>query len=330
MYYALTDSFGFRQGVEYREGMNISQTPNLAFFSEEQLSEGPVLTGKFMTTIWEAHVPVDANFLNIGRCARSDKLILSNPRRVTETEIVNYIRNNVNNLYLVPEELISEEGYLVAVKSDPFFLKEIPNYAKTKRICMSAILQQASLVQFVPQDKPWSSDVWCTAIQQHGNYLQFVHPSLYEERMAFAAIENDPASFRHVPNERKTEKLCLDAVTRDHTLLRFVPEELRTEAVWTAAILHDTTLLRSVPEDQLTDEMCLAAIQKSASALFSVPKDRWTEEMILASVGRDCGVTLDMVPEHMRSAEVCFYAAHGLDPDAIRYGPLYLRADSTQ
>ena len=61
------------------------------------------------------------------------------------------------------------------------------------------------------------------------------------EAEALAAVKEDGAALRYVPDELKTAELCLEAVKRNQWAIQYVPEELKTEEIMEKVTIRKLT-----------------------------------------------------------------------------------------
>jgi hypothetical protein len=126
--------------------LNIGADSGIYFTDEEHILDF-MIYGK---NIWKVEIPDDAQVYEKGYEFRTDKIIISDPRQFTYNEYFKAVSQNSNMLYYVPDELITEDLYVLLVKEDGYYLQSIPDELKTRKICKIAMEQNKFAAQFVP------------------------------------------------------------------------------------------------------------------------------------------------------------------------------------
>ena len=103
----------------------------------------------------------------------------------------------------MPEELITPEMCMEAVRNDGYALSYVPEEIKTAEMCMEAVKNSGTALEYVPEE--------------------FKTPE-----MCMEAVRNDGYALSYVPEEIKTAEMCMEAVKSNGIALKYVPEEMRT------------------------------------------------------------------------------------------------------
>jgi hypothetical protein len=123
------------------------------------------------------------------------------------------------------------------------------------------------------------------------------------EKTDIEAILADPAHFKNLPTERKTELVCYEAVFADPHNVRFVPESAFTYEITGIPLLKKPELISSIPESAINK--ILPYILADTPDLFALfPEESLTLSICMAGVKRS-GNNLEFVPEGMRTEDIC-------------------------
>jgi Domain of unknown function (DUF4116) len=209
-------------------------------------------------------------------------------------------------LHPLPEDMITQEFWDVAVKQDGYALSYVPDEHRTSELCRLAVEQNGWALQFVP-DHQKTPELCYIAIQQNGRALQYVL------------------------NNQKTPKLCSLAVQQCGEAIEYVPEEKRTLEICRVSVEQDGRALQYVPVNQQTPELCCLAVKQNWRALEYIPlecilfnlKSNYCENYI-SKLGHlaveQNGLTLRHVPERYRTPELCRIAVEQ-NGRALEYVP---------
>ena len=118
----------------------------------------------------------------------------------------NIQKNGWGGLHFVPEDKITPEMCLLAVRMNGWALELVPEHMKTYEICFVAVCNRGGTLRYVPENK--------------------ITPQLCLE-----AVRTSGYALLFVPWRMMTPELCLAAVQYHGSALMFVPEYLLTDEI---------------------------------------------------------------------------------------------------
>lgn len=274
------------------------------------------------------------------------------PNLRTEELYLTAIAHDGDALFLVPQHMWTPEFLLKAFKvSIDIRLRDIPKRLRTKELCMEAVSRmrmESDLLRHMPEDI-CTLELCVRAMKAYPEAVEYLperfrRPELYmlaarewplalkripvwyrTEAVCTMAVVSRAEAFAYVPDEVMTPDLCRIAIAGDPCMLRFVPMELRSPELCSRAVKGDARMLKYVPRHLVTREMCVAALCAGPEYAIYIPRRLFTQEMFCLMAVSLQGLLLRLVPEPLRTLDVCSLAVKRDGRRVIKHVPAALR-----
>ena len=141
-------------------------------------------------------------------------------------------KTNYKNWIWLDKNGLSYDLCLEVVKQDVDALRYVPEDLKTPEICLEAVKRDGGALVLVPEELK-TPEICLEAVKRDGGALQFVPKAFRTLEMCLEAVKQDGWALRYVPKAFRTLEICLAAVKHDSWVLRrwalgLVPENLKT------------------------------------------------------------------------------------------------------
>jgi len=176
---------------------------------------------------------------------------------------INDLKTNYKLLILVPENKMTFEICMIAVKNNSSALKYIPknNIMKLSDyydICWEAVNKNGLILEYV---------------SEHMKGIYGIH---------YQAVTNNGLALKFIPDKKKTFDICEIAITQNGLALKFTPDEKKTFNICEIAVTKNGLALEFVSIDNTTLEkyynICEIAVTQNGLALEFVSIDNITLE----------------------------------------------------
>lgn len=186
------------------------------------------------------------------------KAILNQPQSIkyanssilNDNDFINLLLDNLTvHINDLPESLITyDRCYRYIKNKETCLLQDIPDKYKDKKICELAFSIDMLNIQFFPPEYQ-SIDLWIRAIDKDKRLLKSL-PDIYtvDREIYQSAIEENPAYFLYIPNDKKDFEMCVTALAKCKQL---VDEECK----WTNKLLFQD-VYKQIPQ-KWRDKVCL-------------------------------------------------------------------------
>jgi hypothetical protein len=218
------------------------------------------------------------------------------------------IENDVNILS-IPDELITKEMWVEAIKQNGSLLEYVPKNLRTIDLCMIAVTTSdiwRPALRSVPEEFK-SKELCMSAVKQNGESLAYVPIELRTKEMCVAAVKTDWKAVQYVPPTTENKDIFKYVVQKDATGIKLIPVKKKSKELYMLAVQSFGESLEHVPEEFKSKELCMTAVKQNGIALMYVPEKFKTEELCLIAV-KKFGLVLNWVPEEFKSKELCMTA----------------------
>lgn len=182
---------------------------------------------------------------------------------------------NIANLEYIPGSMETLEMYEFGIKRDIRGLLYIPDeyVSEIQKIVDSRIhfygalggLSARSLLDIVWKFR--TEKVCMRAVTQNGTDLQYVPSKLRTRELCLCAISQNCDAIHYIPKKMLDFDFYLDAVAKNRHVLKYVPDDLKNQELCLEAVNHCGPALEYVPEALLTRGLCLDAIRNDPRSL---------------------------------------------------------------
>jgi hypothetical protein len=197
----------------------------------------------------------------------------------TILDLINYLlKNNItdknNNITY---------NFINDLKTNYKLLILVPENKMTFEICMIAVKNNSSALKYIPKNNimklPDYYDICWEAVNKNGLILEYVSEHMKEiYGIHYQAVTNNGLALKFIPDKKKTFDICEIAVTNNGLALKFTPDEKKTFNICEIAVTKNGLALKYVPDDKKTPEICEIAVTKNGLALEFVSIDNITLE----------------------------------------------------
>lgn len=157
-----------------------------------------------------------------------------------------------NYPYSIRDVQQTEELCLSAVRKDGMTLEFIR--AKTRSVCMEAIVQCPWALKFVPSTEPFYQSLAELAVRLEPDTIRLVDPGNQTENMRRASLTN-PRNIEYMSlTDEELDKYSSGLIRQDPDLVWMFPDKVRE------AINADGTIIASIHPELRTEEVCRAAV----------------------------------------------------------------------
>ena len=285
------------------ENFSVKVRTQLKLLKPEQLE---ILFTKIKINILDLKIERDDTILNLVNYLLENNITDEN-NNITD-KFKNDLKKNYKLLILVPDNKITYEICIIAVKTNSYALKYIPKYnimtdKQYYELYKEVVTQDGLALKFVPENNK-TLDICEKAVTQNGKALEFV------------------------PNEKKTFDICEIAVTKNGLALEFVPDEKKTFNIYNKAVTQNSGALKHVEIlfNNITEEqyykLCEKAIENDSFSIYDVKADNMTDQKyyeLCKKVIKNINTLLNAVPENKRTYEIYMLAVtnHGKELEKV-------------
>ena len=275
------------------ENFSVKVRTQLKLLKPEQLE---ILFTKIKINILDLKIERDDTILNLVNYLLENNITDEN-NNITD-KFKNDLKKNYKLLILVPDNKITYEICMIAVKTTSYALKYIPKYnimtdKQYYELYKEVVTQDGLALKFVPENNK-TLDICEKAVTQNGKALEFV------------------------PNEKKTFDICEIAVTKNGLALEFVPNEKKTFDICKKALAQNSVALKhieilfinNITKDQYY-KLCEKAIKNKSNTIYYVNANNMTDEQyyeLYKEALENNKHLLNLVPENKRTYEIYMLA----------------------
>ena len=275
------------------ENFSVKVRTQLKLLKPEQLE---ILFTKIKINILDLKIERDDTILNLVNYLLENNITDEN-NNITD-KFKNDLKKNYKLLILVPDNKITYEICIIAVKTNSYALKYIPKYnimtdEQYYELYKEVVTQDGLALKFVPENNK-TLDICEKAVTQNGKALEFV------------------------PNEKKTFDICEIAVTKNGLALEFVPNEKKTFDICKKALAQNSVALKhieilfinNITKDQYY-KLCEKAIKNKSNTIYYVNANNMTDEQyyeLYKEALENNKHLLNLVPENKRTYEIYMLA----------------------
>lgn len=150
--------------------------------------------------------------------------------RKTDICLLAFMKNPYNIQYF-PDEYITEELVIKAVKERGFILEKIDEKYRTREVCLKAISHESGCdIRSIPQnilDKKICMK-WLKSKPFVYMPLERIPLELWDYDICLAAVKLCGEELKRIPKEYIDETMCLTAVKQTKAALKYIPQEMFT------------------------------------------------------------------------------------------------------
>lgn len=155
------------------------------------------------------------------------------------------------DLQYVPDEYITPEVCIAAVKHNAKNIQHVPKHIRTSEMCIEAIKQDPRAIIYYISDT--TKEMWIEAVSRLGELLENT-PSKYKSKeLCEVAVKNDPLALKWV-DIHQTQEMCDSAVSRDSQAIVYAKDKFKTQAMCDNLELVDG-IGKYIPSEFMTPEL---------------------------------------------------------------------------
>lgn len=239
---------------------------------------------------------------------------------------LNLVSKNGLLLENVPEEFITNDINLTAVKQNPQSLKYVLEKFKTLELCSLAVTMCPHNIVYVPLNfiTP-TMQLTCTMTPNH---IMFIDDNYRTQQMWSDIIEVYPEFFKNIPYKLNNYEICKTAVTLNGSLIKHVPSIFLTDELYLLSVKEYGNVIKIAPEHLKNNkEFCINAVKDNGTMLKFVPNNIIDEEICMEAV-KEHTYAITYVPKNMLTLDICFQCVKNLRliPCTMRTPEIYIAA----
>lgn len=186
----------------------------------------------------------------------------------TEEKCIDAIEKNVESLYFIKNK--TQKMVTKAIERG-YDLKCVPEQYKTKEICIIALENSYSALEFLPEQH--KTELYKISVAKCGRILELVPKEYKTFELCKIACMSDYHALTFIPDQHKTEEIYKIACAQDGYALKMIPEQYKTEEIYKIACAQNGSCIIYVPEQYKTEELCKIACAQNCSCIIYVPKE---------------------------------------------------------
>lgn len=124
-------------------------------------------------------------------------------------------------LRFLPEDKITQEICIRALRIADYYLDDIPENCRTYEVYQCYITKKGSDLRKVPREY-WTEDLLCSAVFYNSDNFQWIPPELQTEKICLIAVRRDGLSLKHVA--KQTKEICFEAVAENRKALMYIED----------------------------------------------------------------------------------------------------------
>ncbi len=308
----LTNEDCVHNGFEFVEGINVDFNnfdstqvcgpDGLYFCKHDDMTAWLEYNEMPMTYIWDVTIPNDARCVVYGQKLKTDKLILSNRRNLSD-ELYEIIFNAIGNGMSISDATKHASSYPSTVWSDRLFsrlvemdesvIKYVPNMYRSYDMCLTAAKHYHDAYTYIP-DMYKSYEILTHCIKLNPKMIKMIEEKNMSEELYNIAFSQDASLYRYIPERFKTSEMIpayIKTCMSYASFLPHIPMHHRTEAVYDMMVKTFSDAVCVVPFRYKTPEMIQNVLESPGSnALLSIPLKYVTKQTCIDSVLKNYAV----------------------------------------
>ncbi|WP_257297299.1 DUF4116 domain-containing protein [Endozoicomonas sp. YOMI1] len=212
-----------------------------------------------------------------------------------------------------PDQLDSED-YLIKVKKDPDYIRQVPKEKLTPELCVLACRKDHyGNCRYIPVSM--KTDALCRALAlEDRETLAYVPDKIKKlwlnDGFFDLLLEKYDEVIRHIPQEARTDERFELACKKDPIVLKNYPENKPISEYLLTIAIERFGSLQFCPDHKKTAEICELACRRDGSALKYVPETLKTAALCQIAVDNHAKA-FEYIPETIKTFEMCLAAAKG-------------------
>src|SRR5579872_2345629 len=253
-------------GYKFKDGLNIDTSP---FYPYDECTKGGIYFTDFKKRYtWFYYWTTLMKHIR--------KVTIPNDAQV----YVEKDKFKADKIFLGPKKVISKKDYLNALKEGHICFEVIPDYFKSRKLCMDAVGTTGRLLKYVPEH--FRDHTMCMRALNNtivDCVLEYIPQKLRSKEICIKGVKHNGHELKHVPEYLKDKNICRLAVYNTVVAFKYVSDNLKDKDMCTFVVSKLGFMLKYVPESFKDKEMCMLAIQNSADAFKYVPDNMKDKKM---------------------------------------------------
>lgn len=202
-----------------------------------------------------------------------------------DEDFVNFIKNDQNIDDIDQSTKVTKNDPISLyekIKQNPLILKDIDDNQKTESLCIIALDENISALEYVPTHM--LNDIYKYLLTKKYNILDKVPEHLITEQFANMAIEIDINNIKSIPHRFITDEICniiIDEIETENndfccheTTLNYIPKRYKPHNFCRDVVLKNVCELDYIPEELQTIEFYKLAIINDPHSFLHIPLEK--------------------------------------------------------
>lgn len=144
------------------------------------------------------------------------------PQLFERLECCNRWSHSGSVLRFLPEDKITQEVCIRALRIGTYYFDDIPEKCRTYEVYRCYITKKGSDLRKIPREY-WTEDLLYSAVFYNSDVLQWIPPESQTEKICLTAVRHDGLSLKHVANQ--TKEICFEAVNKNRKALMYIEDK---------------------------------------------------------------------------------------------------------
>ena len=203
----------------------------------------------------------------------------------------------------IPEDIITPEFALKAVKANGLILEFLSPDLITEQIAIEAIKNNPTSIKYVPQNLITQA-FYEQIIAFDKTCLKYIPKQFKTKEFFLKAVEYYPFSIKYIKKDELDYEICKCAVSKNWQVLRLIPEMFKADEICEIAFKANKRAAKYVSEKFKTPELCLLMVKKNPEFILECPKDLMTEEFCIQCIEANWEC-IKYIPNDFKTQKLC-------------------------
>ena len=199
--------------------------------------------------------------------------------KITQEILLEAVKHDGNIIFRIPITNRTPEMYLSAVSNQPKVIEEMPKDLINNEIANVAVSKNPSLIKHVPTPI-LSSKTILLALQQDGKTIEYIDKTLLTPELCQIAFNQNPNIIELIDQEWITESMAKTIVSKDGSKIRYLPANKMSPEIIFLAIQQNGENIQYIDKQLLTSQLCQLAFKQNKASFWYIPKEFQNSQML--------------------------------------------------
>ncbi|VBB18926.1 hypothetical protein YASMINEVIRUS_1458 [Yasminevirus sp. GU-2018] len=307
----LTNESCNHNGMQFVEGENVDFNPfqynhscgadGIYFCTLSDVEKWLDYTSAPMVWMWDVTIPANAKTAIYSKKLKTDRLILTNKRRIidyivnklinmisngtSENEVFEYINNLPSHFRKAPE---LEEVYLCLLSRDVNLFEKIPEDCRTYNVCLFVAKNDSDAYSKL-KDECVSYEILKETVKTNVNAYAEMPEEYRSKEISENAFARDVNMYVHMPDAHKNVENTVKYLDNSSSVdTDAVPDEfMNTHDVMNRVLPINGLRLEAVDFKNKDYKNCTVAVKQNPEALYNVPLSLIDADLCVEAINKD-------------------------------------------